>query len=617
MAYQDLLKDTSQVAPDDNNKFIVTITDLDVNASYPIQFRWKYSDGTFGVWSTSKILTTPGESTPGTPNLAVGDVVGGAGFLTVTWDGKDTTGATMTNIDRVDIYIDNPPFDGSKPTDNFKTAGTKTFATSAGTYLVTLRAVSALNTVSGSSSTRTAIVTSSVVPVDPPETPSTPTVTSVLGAIQLAWNGKTSDGSDQPSGFTAAKVYVGTSAGFTPSSTNQVDTLNFANGQNTLNIGVGTVVNGTALTYNTNYYVKIATTNGTADSTPVSATGNPVQIGKVSAGDIVSVVADQITTGTLSSSSTITVGSPTGKHITLAGTGNPLTIYDTDGTTELLSYGTNKLTIVGDGSFSGDLSIGSSNAIFKAEPATGIWLGNAAYVSAPFSVSVNGYLKAASGTVGGWNLTNSALTNTAQTFDLNSSTSTIRIGPYSSGDHIRISASGGITHANSSGVSTGKFTLSPNGNLTISGEITASSGYIGSGDNRWMIDTNGITSTGVGNITMGNYTMYNDGYGYFKFSESGYNIIETFGSNDGINGRIYLGHASRRQIEVRKPAQFQGVGTRNSDPGDSSPDGAAYRSGGLRNMYTVSSGSVNLQSDIYPSAANGDVLLVYDADTGI
>jgi hypothetical protein len=111
--------------------------------------------------------------------------------------------------------------------------------------------------------------------------------------------------------------------------------------------------------------------------------------------------------------------------------------------------------------------------------------------------------------------------------------------------------------------------------------------------------------------------MYNDGYGYFKFSESGYNIIETFGSNDGINGRIYLGHASRRQIEVRKPAQFQGVGTRNSDPGDSSPDGAAYRSGGLRNMYTVSSGSVNLQSDIYPSAANGDVLLVYDADTGI
>jgi hypothetical protein len=125
-----------------------------------------------------------------------------------------------------------------------------------------------------------------------------------------------------------------------------LDTLNFANGQNTLNIGVGTIVNGTALTYGVDYYVKIATTNGAEDSTPVSATGNPVQIGKVSAEDIVSVVADQITTGTLSSSSTITVGSPTGKHITLSGTGNPFTIYDTNGTTELLSYGTNKLTII-------------------------------------------------------------------------------------------------------------------------------------------------------------------------------------------------------------------------------------------------------------------------------
>ena len=44
MAYQDLLKDTSKPDPSNNNYFLVTITDLEVNQSYPIQFRWKYND---------------------------------------------------------------------------------------------------------------------------------------------------------------------------------------------------------------------------------------------------------------------------------------------------------------------------------------------------------------------------------------------------------------------------------------------------------------------------------------------------------------------------------------------------------------------------------------------
>ena len=474
MAYQDLLKDNS-VSIENGNFFNVTITDLDINTSYPLQFRWNYTDGTQSPWSAVKIITTPGESTPATPSTLT--VVGGAGLITLTWDGKDASGNIMTNIDRLDIYIDGSPFQSTKPADYILSAGTKTITAPSGTYIVAAYAVSKAGTRSAISDPVTITVTSAVPVAQSSVTPSTPTVSSVLGAIQLSWNGKTSTGADQPYGFDAAKVYVGTTSNFTPSSSNQVDTLNFANGQNTLNIGIGTIVNSVALDYGIDYYVKIATTNGSDTSTAVLATGSPVKVGKVTSGDIVTITADKIATGTVSTQ-TITVGSATGKHVTLSGTGDPFTIYDTDGTTKLLSYSTTsgKLSIVGDGSFTGNLSIGSSDAVFKAEPIVGIWLGNQIYGSAPFSVSKNGVIKADSGTIGGWTLSNSYLQNSAGTFQINSNASTIYVGPYATGDHIKISASGGIQHTNSVGSATGKFTLSPNGNLTLSGAVTITSG---------------------------------------------------------------------------------------------------------------------------------------------
>lgn len=475
MAYEDLLKDNS-VSIENGNYFNVTITDLDINTSFPLQFRWKYDDGTQGPWSAVRVITTPGERTPATPSTLT--VTGGAGIITVTWDGKDANNNVMTNIDRIDLYIDGSPFDGTKPADFMLSAGTKTITAPSGTYTVAAYAVSKANTKSAINDPVTVSVTAITPPVQNSVTPSTPTVSSVLGAIQLSWNGKTSTGANQPYGFDAAKVYVGTSQNFTPSQSNQVDTLNFANGQNTLNIGVGTVVDGTALSYGIDYYVKIATTNGTDTSTAVLATGSPVRVGQVTSGDIVTINADKIATGTLSAGSTITVGNPTGKRVTLAGTGDPLTIYDTDGTTKLLSYSTTsgKLSIEGDGSFSGDLSIGTGDAIFIAKPATGMWLGDADYADAPFSVSKNGVIKANSGTIGGWSLANSYLQNSAGTFQINSNESTIYIGPYATGDHLRISATGGIQHTNEDGNPTGNFTLTPNGNLTLSGEITITSG---------------------------------------------------------------------------------------------------------------------------------------------
>lgn len=501
MAFEDLLKDSSSPL-DNKNYFNLTITDLNISTLFPLQFRWKYEDGSFGPWSAVKSITTPGESFPNVPStLTVANNT--PGYLQITWDGNTSTGAALTNFDRVDIYVNGAPFDSSKPATSFFSAGTKTIVAPAGTYIVSSYAVSKIGTLSAMSTAVTRTVTASVPAAESSVTPSTPTVSSVLGAIQLSWNGKTSGNANQPYGFTAAKVYVGTSSGFTPvdigsSGANQVDVLDFANGQNTLNIGVGTIVNGSALTYGVDYYIKIATTNGTDTSTPVSATGNPVQIGKVTSGDIVTIAADKITTGTLDSASTITVGSTSGKHVKLSGTGDPLLIYGTGGVAggAILSFNGTKLSIVGDGTFSGSLEIGSSNAIFKADPSTGIWLGNATYASAPFSVSTNGVIKANSGTIGGWTLGSTFLQGS--NFEINSSSSTIFVGP-TGGQHIRMSASGGIATYNG-GTQTGGFNLTTSGSLTLSGTLTAASG-----------SSIGGWTTGSTTITGGSTTLDSNG----------------------------------------------------------------------------------------------------------
>jgi hypothetical protein len=355
-------------------------------------------------------------------------------------------------------------------------AGTKTIAAAAGTYQVSLIAVSPSNINGDPTNTFTIVVTDPTANLQSPEssvTPSIPTVTSVLGAIQLSWNGKTSTGANQPYGFNAAKVYVGTTSTFTPSSSNQVDVLNFANGQNTLNIGVGTVVNGTAIAYGVDYYVKIATTNGTDTSTAVSASGNPKQIGKVGAGDIVSVLADQITTGTLSATSIITVGTTSGKHLKLAGTGDPLVIYGSGGVANpVLSFNGTKLSIVGDGTFTGSLT-GSSGTF---GPVT---IGSTGISSTNFSIandgsaSFNGILTASGGTIGGWDINGTQLRSTG-TNSITLNPNTPKIALLQSGvEKITIDPVEGIKD------SAGNFTLTPAGNLTLKGSITSGSTITG------------------------------------------------------------------------------------------------------------------------------------------
>ena len=481
---------TSQPDSVDKDKFKVVASGLKVDKSYAFQFQYVFADGTTSEWSPGYFLSGTTESVPSAPTASV---VGGAGFIQVSLP------TFPANASRVDVRIAGGIFgDGTKVANSFSAAGTKTIAAPGSAspglqYIVTLLTVTPSKINGDPSSPVTVYVTdpAASIAVEPSVTPSTPTVSPVLGAIQLAWNGKTSSGGNQPAGFDAAKVYVGTSADFTPvdtgnSGANQVDILNFANGQNTLNIAVGTVVNGTALTYGIDYYVKIKTTNGNIaqDSTAVAATGNPVQIGKVGSGDIVSITADQITTGTISSQ-IVTVGTTAGKHVKLSGTGDPLTIYGTGGTSDpLLSFGTNAqsqsvLTIKGNGTFSGDISA-----------ASGTFTGNLSASAGTFSVN-NGVLTAQSGTIGGWTITGSSLASAiVGTNQIQLNPATPKISLLQGGvEKITIDPIEGIKD------SSGNFVLTPAGNLTIKGDFslgssiynywTAAGGFRAGGENTY------------------------------------------------------------------------------------------------------------------------------------
>jgi len=518
MAYEDLLKDTS-TSVDNGNFFNVTITDLDINTSYPIQFRWKYQDGSYGAWSSSKTITTPGESFPNVPSTLT--VTGGSGILTITWDGKDGSANTLSNFDRVDIYIDGSPFDATKPAESFFAAGTKTIVAPAGTYIVSAYAVSKAGTKSAVNTSVTRTVTAVGEVIQTPTLPSGITVATAPFAVSVSWPGTYSSSSF--TGFKSIDIYaVSSDLGSTTtsgiSSTNLVGSLTVQDTANKINIGLDNLkqalglANTTAVYTSTIfYYFNASNKNGTKYGSPTytrinSSSVVPTQANFVDlASGVISI--ENLVAGNGSFSSWLRTGTAGGARIELSAVsdfingGNTVQkglVAYTSGNTELfnLDLDASTLTINGSGTFTGNLSIGSSNTIFKAEPATGIWLGDATYASAPFRVSTNGVIRANSGTIGGWTLASNYLQGT--NFQIHSGDSTIYVGS-TSGQHIRMSSTE-LAHYNG-GTATGKFTLtSSNGNLTIGGTITASSaslsGYLSAGNARFGTDVSG-TDDGI------------------------------------------------------------------------------------------------------------------------
>jgi hypothetical protein len=164
----DLLKDSSDPLGTDNEYFLVTIVDLELATTYPIEFAWKYKDGTVSEdWSAAYKVTTLAESAPLAPRFEAADLTNDGASLVIRWGGLDSLGnAYGANFDRVEIFAKGGSFGSSYVNTGyvFKEAGTKVIAVSTGaTYYVKLRAVTKRGTVSDFSTERTATTVQQLV----------------------------------------------------------------------------------------------------------------------------------------------------------------------------------------------------------------------------------------------------------------------------------------------------------------------------------------------------------------------------------------------------------------------------------------------------------------------
>lgn len=143
MAYEDLLKDSS-ASFEDGNYFVVTVPDLTPGTIYPLEFRWKYKDGTFSEWGCVKTITAASESIPKKPSLTATYF---QGIINVTWNGKGfDTQNYSTVIERVEIYLQDTDIGVYFPSGSIQynggAGGTLSIPVKPGTYKIKGRAVS-------------------------------------------------------------------------------------------------------------------------------------------------------------------------------------------------------------------------------------------------------------------------------------------------------------------------------------------------------------------------------------------------------------------------------------------------------------------------------------------
>lgn len=174
------------------------------------------------------------------------------------------------------------------------------------------------------------------------------------------------------------------------------------------------------------------------------------------------------------------------------------------------------------------LLAGSGTTRIQLDTTTGIHLGSTVFASAPFSVSLAGALTSTSGHVGGWNIgaTTISAPDTGPTVIIDSANKRISLLNTTFGQagvQMDVSGSVGRLYAGDGAnkyvefdgtnlLWKGAFSeLTATGHLvassaTISGAITADSGYIG-GTSGWVISAGKITSSGIGLATsMGDAT---------------------------------------------------------------------------------------------------------------
>jgi hypothetical protein len=115
--------------------------------------------------------------------------------------------------------------------------------------------------------------------------------------------------------------------------------------------------------------------------------------------------------------------------------------------------------------------------------------------------------------------------------------------------------------------------------------------------------SSGTISLGTGNIRIGNYDIKS--IAGTDFSIYDYVNEQTILTTDTVanttSPRIYLGQVGR-QVEVAKNAEISGAYSGSAQD---------YRSGGLRNMFTITVTQFANNPNAFPAAESGSVLLVY------
>jgi hypothetical protein len=527
--YEDLLQDSSE-SFEDGNYFLVTITELELEQEYPVEFRWKFKDGSFGQWGPVKTLNSQAKTVPVAPDLNSADVEGLPGFIKVSWEGF-SGGTVATDFDRVNIYITGGSFgDGTKPAGFFKKAETRTFPAEPGIYVVVLK----IQTVNGAESSASISRSVTVAPleeqVQAPVAPKGFSSERVLGGIQVNWDG-TYTGNAEWYGFQAVNIYAGTSSSATGGTYIKV-------GQMTANKTTNKIVipvDGTYVRYDTPVYIHASSVNRASPPVESSISANVTSQALGARSAIASDLADQIITNAKLVDDAVTAAKIATSAIT---------------ETKIASDAVTSPKIVAN-AITADKIV--SSAITADKIAT-----NAVTAGKILAGTID-VTKLSAGTISVNNLESGTLNATSFIRAGTAGSSRIEIssaavGAVAAGLYIynggtavlQAPLGGGLTvtgslTATQISTSSGAFSVNASGILTatsadISGTLKATAGYIGSanGANGWTITSSGLQSTSgsvVLNGTTGEITGATVTGGTVQTSSGTYAIIMNGASN--------------------------------------------------------------------------------------
>lgn len=507
----DALNDLSlvpQTSPD-KNYFNLTIKNLKLNKTYATQFQWIYSDGQTSDWSPSYVVTTSNESAPAVPTSVTIPETSTGGIPV-------TLSVFPTNAKRVDVIVTGGVFGTSKVAHSFTTSGVANIAATPGFYTVQLRSISPTGVTSTVGNSFTITVASVGEVIQTPTNPNGFTSKRILAGIEVSWAGTYA--SSTFTGFEAINIYAGNSATATAGTYEQVGVLTGNNVKNTIIVPLGTYV-----VYGQAVYIHAAAVNksGTVGAIQANVTNQALGPGKATDADIndgavvISKLASDVLTvgnlkaGDINATSFIRAGSAGSARVELSSaniSGGPSAgfyIYNSSGIPVLSAPLTGGLSIVGNGTFSGNISA-----------ATGQFEGDLGASGGNFRVR-SGDITALSGQIGNWIINENAFKSSAVAFP------NIELDPVEAKIHLRGTAGGSevgsfIKMDTTTGLRIGSGS-SPAFSVSMDGSLNATNATISksSGSNTIILDNYGFRALGsTGDVTIGydgNITMNSPG----------------------------------------------------------------------------------------------------------